>query len=153
MDSNNMYQNQPEGGNQELNPQPVYNTEPNPQPVYGADSSDNYSDNNYNAYGNSNYNAYGNNNYNANNGYAYSPTVYSADMEEPVSIGEWIIAMLIMMVPCVNLIMMFVFAFSSSSKKSKSNYFKASLIMAGIIFAVYLVLVIVLAAVGVASMY
>lgn len=152
MDNNNMYYNQPEGGNKEPNPQPEYYTEQNPQPVYGSDSG-NYSGNNYNTYDSSNYNAYGNGSYNVNNGYAYSQTAYSADMEEPVSIGEWIITMLIMMVPCVNLIMMFVFAFSGSSKKSKSNYFKASLIMAGIIFVVYLVLVIVLAAIGVASMY
>ena len=148
-----MYQNQPEGGNKESNPQPEYNTEPNPQPVYGADSSNNYSGNNYGGYGNSSYNAYGNGSYNAGNGYAYAQNAYSVDMEEPVSIGEWIITMLIMMVPCVNLIMMFVFAFGSSSKKSKSNYFKAGLIMTGIIFAVYLVLVIVFAAVGFASIY
>lgn len=152
MDSNNMYQNQSEGGNKGPNPQSEYNTEPNSQPVYGSDSS-NYSGNNYNTYDSSNYNAYGNGSYNVNNSYAYPQTAYPVDMEEPVSIGEWIITMLIMMVPCVNLIMMFVFAFGSSSKKSKSNYFKASLIMAGIIFVVYLVLVIVLAAVGVASMY
>lgn len=153
MDSNNMYQNQPEGGKQEPNTQPEYNNEPNSQPAYGADNSNNYSGNNYNAYGNGNYNAYGNSGYNTGNGYAYSQTAYSVDMEEPVSIGEWIITMLIMMVPCVNLIMMFVFAFSSSTKKSKSNYFKAGLIMTGIIFVVYLILVIVLAAVGFASMY
>ena len=167
MDSNNMYQNQPEGGNKEPNPQPEYNTESNPQSVYGADGSNSYSGNTYDAYGNSSYNAnsgyntannnYNTNNYNANTynngGGVYSQNAYSVDMEEPVSIGEWIIAMLIMMVPCVNIIMMFVFAFSSSSKKSKSNYFKAGLIMAGIVFAVYLVLIIILAAVGVASMY
>lgn len=33
MDSNNMYQNQSEGGNKGPNPQSEYNTEPNSQPV------------------------------------------------------------------------------------------------------------------------
>lgn len=71
-------------------------------------------------------------------------------LEEPVSVGEWIIAMLLMMVPCINIILMFVWAFGNSEKKSKSNYFKASLIIAGVVFVLYLLLVIVLVAAGVA---
>ena len=51
------------------------------------------------------------------------------DLEEPVSFGEWMITMLIMMIPCVNIVMMFVWAFGNG-KKSKSNYFKASLVWA-----------------------
>lgn len=171
MDSNNMYQNRPED-NMESNPQPVYGTEPDPQPAYNTEPNpqpvyDAYGNNTYNAnsgYGNTNnnYNTANNNYNNANNynaasynsgGMAYAQPAYSPEMEEPVSIGEWIIAMLIMMVPCVNIIMMFVFAFGSSSKKSKSNYFKASLIMVGIVFAIYLLLAIVIAAVGAASIF
>ena len=53
----------------------------------------------------------------------------TGDLEEPVSFGEWMITLLIMMIPCVNIIMMFVWAFGNS-KKSKSNYFKASLVWA-----------------------
>ena len=53
-------------------------------------------------------------------------------LEEPVSMGEWLIAMLLMLIPCVNIVLMFVWAFSDSEKKSKSNYFKAALIWAGI---------------------
>lgn len=86
---------------------------------------------------------------NYNNGGIYTQPAYQPDFEEPVSVGEWIITMLIMMVPCVNIIMMFVWAFGSSSKKSKSNYFKASLIIAGVIFALYLILVIVAVVAGV----
>ena len=44
-------------------------------------------------------------------------------MEEPMTIGEWMITLLIMLIPCVNIIMAFVWAFSSKEKKSKSNYF------------------------------
>ena len=53
----------------------------------------------------------------------------TGDLEEPVSFGEWMITLLIMMIPCVNIVMMFVWAFGNS-KKSKSNYFKASLVWA-----------------------
>ena len=43
------------------------------------------------------------------------------EREEPVTMGEWVISLLIMMIPCANIIMAFVWAFSSKEKKSKSN--------------------------------
>lgn len=51
-----------------------------------------------------------------------------SELEEPVSFAEWMLSMLIMWIPCVNIIMMFVWAFGSNTKKSKSNYFKAMLV-------------------------
>lgn len=63
-----------------------------------------------------------------------------------VGIGEWLVALLVMSIPCLNIIMMFVWAFSGSNK-SKQNYFKAYLIFIGIIFAiVFLLYVFVFAA-------
>ncbi|MBE5882731.1 MAG: hypothetical protein E7289_10580 [Lachnospiraceae bacterium] len=61
-------------------------------------------------------------------------------MEEPVTKGEWALCYFLMMIPCVGFIMMFVWAFSSTEKKSKSNFFKVQLIFMGIIFALYLLL-------------
>lgn len=61
-------------------------------------------------------------------------------LEEPVSIGEWIITLLVMMIPCVNFIMMLIWAFSSSTKKSKSNLCKAYLIVLGAGLAIYLLI-------------
>lgn len=72
------------------------------------------------------------------------------NMEEPMSVKEWLITDLLMLIPCVNFILVFVWAFSSSEKKSKSNYFKANLIFAGCILAFYLIIVIILVAMGVA---
>lgn len=63
-------------------------------------------------------------------------------LEEPVSIGEWIITLLVMMIPCVNFIMMLIWAFSSSTKKSKSNLCKAYLIVLGIVLGIYLLIAI-----------
>ena len=60
-------------------------------------------------------------------------------LEEPVSIGEWLVSMLICCIPIAGFVMMLVWAFSGDTKKSKSNYFKASLIWSGIILGVYLV--------------
>ena len=152
MDSNNMYQNQSTGS-----------VEPNQQPTYNTVGNDGYNSNSYNGnnYGNDIYNnnggTYSNNGYNGaynyggnfNNGGIYTQPAYQSEMEEPVSVGEWIITMLIMIVHCVNIVMMFIWAFGSSSKKSKSNYFKAGLIITGIVLALYLILVIFVVVAGV----
>ena len=63
-----------------------------------------------------------------------------AGLEEPVTKGEWAICFLLMMIPCVGFIMMFVWAFSSSEKKSKSNFFKVQLIFVGVVFVLYFLL-------------
>lgn len=59
----------------------------------------------------------------------YQQPYQENDLEEPVSFGEWMISLLLMMIPCVNIIMMFVFAFGNG-KKSKQNFFKAQLVWA-----------------------
>ena len=64
-----------------------------------------------------------------------------SDLEEPVTMGEWLISMLILLIPCVNIVMMFVWAFSTKEKKSKSNYFKASLIFAAVILVLYIIII------------
>lgn len=80
--------------------------------------------------------------------------VYQSDnnLEEPVSFGDWMLTMLVMCIPCVNLIMMFVWAFGSSTKKSKSNFFKASLTWALISIVLSIVIMIVFGA-SFAAMY
>ena len=154
MDSNNMYQNQQSGGqnpdnNQSSNPngnqggyyQNTYTQADNYQNTYTQ------GDNNQNTYMNSNPYMNANPNPNANPSYQYNPynngyqSTYQpmqGDLEEPVWLGEWMITLLLMVVPCVGIIMPFVWAFSSNTKKSKSNYFKAYLIFV----AIYTVLII-----------
>lgn len=45
-----------------------------------------------------------------------------------VTIGDWIITMILMCIPVVNFIMLLVWAFSNSTPVSKANWAKASLI-------------------------
>lgn len=97
--------------------------------------------------------------YNGGNNGAYNQgQVYQApvnnysNQDEVVSMGEWIIAILLMMVPCVNVVMMFVWAFGSNTKKSKSNFFKAALIMYAILIVVYLLIYIMFGAAMLTSM-
>lgn len=81
----------------------------------------------------------------------------NSNLEEPVSMKEWALTFLITMIPCVNIVMMFVWAFSSTEKKSKSNFFKVQLIFAGIVLGVYLLLVVIIFGIamfaGIASTY
>lgn len=60
-----------------------------------------------------------------------------------VSIGEWIVTFIILIIPLVNIIMLFVWGFGGSTNPSKANYCKAMLIMAviGIVLSVLLSLV------------
>ena len=60
-----------------------------------------------------------------------------------VSIKEWLITNLIMMIPLVNIVMMLVWAFGSNTNPNKANYFKATLILFAIVMAIYLVLAVV----------
>ncbi len=66
----------------------------------------------------------------------------------PVSVGGWIGVYLLSMLPIINLIMMFVWAFSSGTKKSLQNYARAMLIMALIAVVLVIILVVILAAAG-----
>ena len=86
--------------------------------------------NNYyanNGYNNGSYTNYNNGCQPYNNSQPYADG--QLELEAPVKVSEWLVSMLLMMIPCVNIILVFVWAFSSSEKKSKSNYFKASLIL------------------------
>lgn len=51
---------------------------------------------------------------------------------EPVSMKEWLITLLIMCIPLVNMVMPFVWAFGGGANPSKANFFKAQLIVVAI---------------------
>lgn len=45
-----------------------------------------------------------------------------------MTMGEWLVTLLVMLVPCVNIIMMFVWAFGNGNENRK-NFCRANLIM------------------------
>lgn len=162
MDNDNMYPNQNDGTDSGYQPyggnDSVYYQGDGTNSVYqqndGTDSGNQQFGGNYSGYQqyggtDSSYQQYNSNNSGSNySQYQYNNNSYQSpyyvqppqtDMEEPISVGEWVLIHLIMMVPCVGLIMMFVWAFGKNEKKSKSNYFKAKLIMFGIIFGLYMI--------------
>ena len=73
-------------------------------------------------------------------GPGYTPT----EKEEPVGMGEWVgLLVLANFVPCIGVILMIVWAFGNTEKKSKSNFCKAFLIVWLIRVAVYALLFII----------
>lgn len=169
MDSNNMYQNQQEPGTEPDNNQNGYSQGGYGQDGYRQDnySQDGYSQNSYNqgAYAQNNYqqgnynqggynqSSYSGNPYNNYNGNYQAPYQQQIDLEEPVKMSEWLISFLILLVPCVNVVMMFVWAFSKTEKKSKSNFFKAYLIMFAILIAIYFIIIMLLVALGLSEIW
>ncbi|WP_322903348.1 hypothetical protein [Paenibacillus campi] len=56
-----------------------------------------------------------------------------------ISVKDWMITLLLLAIPLVNIIMLFVWAFSGGTNRSKSNYAKAALIWAAIWIVVYII--------------
>lgn len=59
--------------------------------------------------------------------------------KEVMSMGSWLVTLLIMMVPCVNIIMYFVWAFGNGNENRK-NFCRAGLIMMAIVIVLYIIL-------------
>ncbi len=66
----------------------------------------------------------------------------------PVSLGDWILTIFITMIPLVNVIMLFVWGFSSETNPSKANWAKASLIWMGIAIVFYILIFVVILGIG-----
>ena len=79
--------------------------------------------------------------------------VYGQPEVEPVmTVGEWALTILLTCIPCVNIIMLFVWAFGSSTPKTKSNWAKAQLIFVAIGVVLSIILSTVMGA-SIASIY
>ncbi|MBU9720921.1 MULTISPECIES: hypothetical protein [Bacillaceae] len=67
-----------------------------------------------------------------------------SEQEEVVPVTGWLIYLLVMLIPLVNIVMLFVWAFGGNVNKNKSNLAKASLVMAlisiilSIVFSIFM---------------
>jgi hypothetical protein len=63
---------------------------------------------------------------------------YAPPVQAPVTVGDWVLTILITAIPLVGLIMLFVWAFSGGTNVSKANWAKAMLIwmLIGIVLGV-----------------
>ena len=61
---------------------------------------------------------------------------------EQMSVGDWVITMIIASIPLIGIIMLFVWAFGSDINLSKKNWAKAILIFFGIIIVIYILIIV-----------
>lgn len=63
---------------------------------------------------------------------------------EEVTLGDWMVTILLSAIPVVNLVMLFLWAFGSTTNPSKANWAKATLIwmVIGIVLAILFVVII-----------
>lgn len=58
---------------------------------------------------------------------------FDYDVEsEHMTLGNWLVTMLLMIIPIVNIVLMFVWAFGANVNRSKKTFFQAQLIITGI---------------------
>ncbi len=56
-----------------------------------------------------------------------------------ISVGEWVLAMLIMAIPIVNIVMLFIWGFGKDTNPTKANWAKAGLIWIAIGIILYVI--------------
>ncbi len=60
--------------------------------------------------------------------------------DEPMSLGDWIVTLLLMCIPIANIVLLFVWGFSSNVNTNKKNYSRAMLIFMAIGFVLWIIL-------------
>lgn len=104
-----------------------------------------YSNNQYQNSGyNTGFNASGyHNNYNGQNNYQMPPKQLDPS---PLSTGEWILTLIVGIIPCAGLILYIIWAFSNSGNLNRRNYCRASLILQVIsyVLVIFFILIVVL---------
>lgn len=102
---------------------------------------------------NNNYNQYGggSGSYDTNaNGGGYQPNNYynnAPDPDElPMTMGEWLLTIILSCIPCVGLVMMLIWAFGGSGNVNRRNYARAMLILQVVAFVLYMLLVMTMGA-------
>ncbi|OXM85541.1 hypothetical protein [Paenibacillus rigui] len=64
-----------------------------------------------------------------------------------LTVKQWIVTLIVLAIPLVNLIMLFVWAFGDGTNPNKKNYAQASLLLAAIFIVLYIVFLILIFAV------
>lgn len=108
----------------------------NPNNGYNYGQQNQNSGYNYNQ--NSGYNYQDNYNYNTgNNNQMYEP----GQDTSPMTMGDWLLTLLAAMIPCVGIVLYFVWAFSKTTNVNRRNYCRAQLIMMGVVLVIYLIFI------------
>ena len=77
------------------------------------------------------------------------PPVYTQPLAPVMGMKDWLLTFLILAIPCVNIIMLFVWGFSKTENPNRSNFSKAWLVWIAIIIGVSILVSIIAVAAGV----
>lgn len=64
----------------------------------------------------------------------------------PLTVGEWLITLLLLLVPCVGIIMYFVWAFGKTGNLNRRNFCRAGLILYAVCLVLYILIIVVFGA-------
>ncbi len=64
----------------------------------------------------------------------------NSNLEEPMTMGDWFLTIILQSIPCVGAVLLIYWAFSSNVKKSKQNYCRVALIFLVIFVVLYFIL-------------
>ncbi len=98
---------------------------------------------NYNYYqpGNNNQQQYQNNyNYNVGNNTGYHKTYDTGMDESPMSMGDWALTILALLIPCAGIVLYFVWAFGKNGNVNRRNYCRVQLIIMGVSIVCYIIM-------------
>lgn len=82
--------------------------------------------------------------YNVGNNTGYNHEYRTEEDNLPISLGEWILILLLMSIPCVNIILCCVWGFGSQANITKRNFCRAQLIFIGISILLSVILIVVM---------
>ncbi|GFI43256.1 MAG: hypothetical protein HFG82_07395 [Dorea sp.] len=120
------------------------------QDINSQNSGYNYGQN-YNQNQNQNYNQNYNSNYNQNNSYNYQDNynyntgnqynqMYEGGQDmSPMTMGDWLLTLLVAMIPCFGIIIYFVWAFSKTTNINRRNFCRAQLVIIGVVLVIYII--------------
>jgi heme/copper-type cytochrome/quinol oxidase subunit 2 len=75
--------------------------------------------------------------------------MYGQDpLTKPMSFGDWIVTMLLLIIPVVNIVLLFIWAFGSKTNINKRNYARANLLFMAIALVLGIIIMILVFASG-----
>ncbi len=86
-----------------------------------------------------------NQNYNYQDNYSYNTGNNNQNYEQgdtsPMSMGDWILTLLASMIPCVGIVLYFVWAFSKTTNVNRRNFCRAQLCIMGVVLVIYIIFI------------
>ena len=68
--------------------------------------------------------------------------MYESGMDNsPMSMGDWVLTILALMIPCFGVILYFIWAFSKTTNVNRRNFCRAQLAITGVVLVIYMIFI------------